>query len=89
MSFRSLYGAKPDATLHNPDAAYMRALVKACGMTQAKAAATIDISERAMRNYLSQDPDKFRPAPYAVQYALEMLAACTEVEKLAGKKGEA
>ncbi|WP_219097556.1 hypothetical protein [Pseudomonas sp. UMAB-40] len=75
MNFKSLLGARPDKSLHNPDAVYMRALVKASGLTQAKAAADIDISERAMRNYLSQDPAKFRPAPYAVQYTLEQMAA--------------
>jgi predicted DNA-binding protein (UPF0251 family) len=77
MSFKHLYGAKPDATLHNPDAAYLRSLVKACDLTQAKAAKAIGISERTMRNYLSQDPDTFRPAPYSVQYTLEQLAANT------------
>lgn len=70
-----MIGAKPDATLHKPDATYMRSLVKACGMSQAQAAEVIGINERTMRNYLSQDPDKFRPAPYSVQYTLEQLAA--------------
>lgn len=75
MSFKQLHGAKPDATLHTADADYMRSLVKACGMSQAQAAEVIGINERTMRNYLSQDPDKFRPAPYSVQYTLEQLAA--------------
>ena len=75
MSFRNLRGAKPDATLHTANAAYMRDLVKACGLTQAQAAEAIGVSARAMRNYLSQDPDTFRPAPYSVQYTLEQLAA--------------
>jgi transcriptional regulator with XRE-family HTH domain len=78
MSFKHLHGAKPDAALHKPDAAYLRSLVKACGITQAKAAEAIGISERTMRNYLSQDPATFRPAPYSVQYTLEQLAANME-----------
>jgi len=81
MSFISSRGAKPDATLHKPDAAYLRSLVKACGLTQAKAAEAIGISERTMRNYLSQDQATFRPAPYTVQYTLEQLAACTGTVK--------
>lgn len=77
MNVNPRKGAKPDATLHKSDAAYMRSLVKACGLTQAEAAEAIGISARAMRNYLSQDPDTFRPAPYSVQYTLEQLAANT------------
>lgn len=75
MSFKHLHGAKPDAALHKPDAAYMRELVKASGLSQAEAAAAIGISERAMRNYLSTAKETFRPAPYATQYTLEQLAA--------------
>lgn len=78
MSFKHLHGAKPDATLHTANAEYMRSLVKACGMTQAQAAEAIGINERTMRNYLSQDPDTFRPAPYTTQYTLEQLAAYIE-----------
>ena len=53
----------------------MRSLVDACGLTQAQAAEAIDISERAMRNYLSTAKETFRQAPYATQYTLEQLAA--------------
>lgn len=77
MNFRHLLGAKPDPTLHNPDAAYIRSLVDACGLTQAQAAEAIDISERAMRNYLSKTAGKYIAPPYPVQYALEQLAAYT------------
>ena len=76
MNFKSLHGAKPDVSLHNPDAVYMRSLVTACDMTQVEAAKALGLSERVMRYYLSQNPDTFRPAPYTVQYALEQLAAC-------------
>lgn len=75
MDFKSLHGAKPDVSLHNPDAVYMRSLVAACGMTQAEAAKALGLSERVMRYYLSQNTDTFRPAPYTVQYALEQLAS--------------
>lgn len=81
MSVNPRKGAKPDATLHKPDAAYMRGLVKASGLTQAEAAEAIGINQRTMRNYLSQDPDTFRPAPYSVQYTLEQLAANIEQAK--------
>jgi predicted transcriptional regulator len=81
MSFKHLLGAKPDPTLHNPDAAYIRSLVDACGLTQAQAAEAIDISERAMRYYLSTTTATFRPAPYAVQFTLEQLAAHMDAVK--------
>ena len=76
MNFKTLHGAKPDVSLHNPEAAYMRSLVSACGMTQADAAKALGLSERVMRYYLSLNEDTFRPAPYTVQYTLEQLAAC-------------
>lgn len=78
MSFRSLHGARPDATLAKPDADYMRALVKASGLTQVQAAEAIGVSERAMRNYLSKAAGKYIAPPYPVQYALEQLAAYNE-----------
>lgn len=81
MSFKHLHGDKPDAALHKPDASYMRELVKASGMSQADAAAAIGVSERAMRNYLSNAKETFRPAPYATQYTLEQLAANIEQVK--------
>lgn len=78
MSLQTHKGAKPDPSRHNPDAAYMRSLVKACDLTQAEAAEAIGISERTMRNYLSEAPKTFRAAPYTVQYTLEQLAANLE-----------
>lgn len=76
MSSKPRKGAKPDATtLHNPDAAYMRSLVDASGLTQVQAAEAIGISERAMRNYLSKTAGKYIAPPYSVQYTLEQLAA--------------
>lgn len=78
MSVKPRKGAKPDATLHNPDAAYMRSLVDASGKTQVQVAKAIGISERAMRNYLSTTAEKYIAPPYPVQYALEQLAAYTE-----------
>lgn len=65
---------KPDATLHNPDPAYLRGLLDRAGISQRKAAARLGLSERMMRYYLSPAGSAtHRPAPYPVQYALERL----------------
>lgn len=66
---------KPDATLHNPDPAYLRGLLDQAGLSQREAAARLGLSERMMRYYLSPaDSTTHRPAPYLVQYALEQLS---------------
>lgn len=65
---------KPNASLYNPDPRYLRGLLGASGMSQRAAARQIGISERAMRYYLSDAAADYRPAPYAVQFALECLA---------------
>lgn len=65
---------KPDASLHNPDPAYLRGLLDRAGVSQREAAARIDISERMMRYYLAPEEADHRPAPYIVQYALERMA---------------
>lgn len=66
---------KPNAASHNPDPAYLRGLLDAAGLSQRKAAEVLGISDRVMRYYLSdQTSDKYRPAPYPVQFALECLA---------------
>ena len=66
---------KPDATLHNPDPAYLRGLLDQAGLSQREAAARLGLSERMMRYYLGPAGSAtHRPAPYAVQYALEQLA---------------
>lgn len=64
---------KPSATKHNPDPAYLRELLDRAGISQREAARRIGISDRAMRYYLSEDPQAWKPAPYAVQYAMENL----------------
>jgi len=67
---------RPDASLHNPDPAYLRELIARAGLTQHGAAEQIGIKSRAMRYYLT-DPasgNRFLVAPYPVQYALEGLA---------------
>lgn len=63
---------KPDASLHNPDPEYIRGLVVASGLSQHMAALRIGISVRMLKYYISAAD--YRPAPYVVQYALEMLA---------------
>jgi predicted DNA-binding protein (UPF0251 family) len=68
---------KPDATLHNPAPEHIRALVSSTGLSQRECARRLGISERALRYYLCE-PVYTRRAdvcPYAVQYALERLAA--------------
>ena len=63
----------PDATLHNPDPAYLRGLLLAAGVSQREAARRIGVSERVIRYYLAPEAADYRPAPYVVQYALESL----------------
>lgn len=66
---------KPDARNHKPDAAYLRDLVSKSCETQNKCAELVGVSARMMRYYLCEAPGKgYRPAPYAVQFALECLA---------------
>jgi predicted transcriptional regulator len=64
---------KPDASRHNPDPRYLRGLMQKSGLTQALAAQLIGITEKALRNYISETVE--RDAPYAIQFALECLAA--------------
>lgn len=67
---------KPDASFHNPDPRYLRGLLERSGISQRRAAELIGITDRAMRYHLSDEASaSFRPAPYAVQFALECLAA--------------
>lgn len=44
-------------------------------MTQAQVAQAIGITEKALRNYISETVE--RDAPYAIQFALECLAHST------------
>jgi len=62
----------PDAAQLNTNPRYLRHLIDRAGLTQEEAAQRIGITGRAMRNYLSEAAA--RPAPYAVQFALECLA---------------
>ncbi|MGF0239971.1 hypothetical protein ACQR3P_24165 [Rhodococcus sp. IEGM1300] len=71
-----MYLRKPDASLHDPSPAYLRGLLETAGITQEAAATALGITDRVMRYYLSsQESASYRPAPYAIQYALEQLAA--------------
>lgn len=66
----------PDAPArHNPDPAYLRGLVVRSGLSQRAVARALGISARMVRYYLA-DPEtsSYRPAPYVVQFAMEMLA---------------
>lgn len=67
---------KPDASKHDPRPEYLRALLERAGLSQRQAAQRIGISDRVMRYYVSDvQSETYRPAPYAVQYALESLAS--------------
>ena len=65
---------KPDSTNHNPAPEYLRGLLDRAGISQREAARRVGVSERMMRYYLAADDADHRPAPYAIQYALEALA---------------
>ena len=67
---------KPNAKEHyNPDPDYLRSLIDRAGLTQAKAAELVGVEARTMRRYLAlQGSDSYKQAPYAIQYALEILA---------------
>lgn len=65
---------KPDARYHDPDPDYLKGLIKAAGVSRRRAAQLIGMSDAGLKNYLRQVSDPlYRPAPYAVQYALECL----------------
>jgi len=75
---------RPDASLHNPSPVYLRELLEIARVTQEAAATALGITDRVMRYYLSdQESATYRPAPYAVQYALEQLAAHAAKERSA------
>jgi transcriptional regulator with XRE-family HTH domain len=63
---------KPNASKHNPDPAYLRELLDRAGLSQREAARRLGISDRMMRYYLAEG-EANKPAPYAIQYALENL----------------
>ena len=63
---------KPDARKHNPDPQYLRTMIESIGLSQRECARIIGINERQMRMYLASTGRR-EPAPYPVQYALEML----------------
>ena len=64
----------PDATLHNPDPAYLRGLIDQAGLSQREAARRLGISPRMMRQYLASGVTTAATAPYLVQFGLEALA---------------
>ena len=66
---------KPNIQHHNPNPAYLRALLEQAGLSQRAAARALGVSERMMRYYLVHtDNPNYRPMPYAVQFCLECLA---------------
>lgn len=67
---------KPNAAHYNPDPDYLRALIAKAGLTQNQVATLIGVSARTMRRYITfANSDNYQKAPYAVQFAIECLAA--------------
>lgn len=67
---------KPNAIHYNPDPDYLRGLIAKAGLTQSATAELIGINARSMRRYLAfADSPNYQKAPYAVQFAIECLAA--------------
>lgn len=71
-----MYPRKPNASQHDYSPAYLRGLLETAGITREAAATALGITDRVMLYYLSSpESATYRPAPYAIQYALEQLAA--------------
>ncbi|MDO9138958.1 MAG: hypothetical protein Q7U38_01345 [Methylobacter sp.] len=65
----------PDISKHNPDPEYLKGLIGKIGVSQRESARRIGISERVMRQYLSnRDASTALEAPYPVQFCLEVWA---------------
>lgn len=68
--------ARPNARRHDPDPAYMRALLEVAGLSARAAANQLGLCPRTLQRYVSpQALERGWLAPYPVQYALERLAA--------------
>lgn len=66
---------KPHIDSHNPNPAYLRALLEQAGLSQRASARALGVSERMMRYYLVHtDNPNYRQMPYVVQFCLECLA---------------
>lgn len=68
----------PDKRRRNSSPAYIRALLQRAGLTQHGAAERLGVSPRMMRYYVADPGADHRPAPYLVQFALEVLAEAAE-----------
>lgn len=69
----------PNALGHNPCPGYLYGLLGNAGLTQTRAAQLLGLSPRQMRRYLAgEGTPAHTPAPYAVQFALEVLARANE-----------
>lgn len=63
----------PDANQHNPSPDYLRDLIARSGLSQRECARVLGIGWSTMKDYLNSSHPS--AAPYAVQFALEQLAA--------------
>lgn len=62
--------AKPDATKHNPDPAYVAGLVRATGLSQRECAKRLGVAHSTLKDWIAGS----RNLPYTAQYALECLS---------------
>lgn len=65
---------QPNSGFHYTEPAYLRRLLRMANISQAKAATLLDISLRALEEYLAGRLE----VPYLVQFGLERLADISE-----------
>ena len=66
----------PCSDQYRPDPDYLRHLLDGIGLSQRAVARHLGISERTFRRYLTAtDNATYQPAPYVVQFALEVWAS--------------
>lgn len=69
----------PDATLHDPDPKYLRALLAMSGLSVPAAAKRLGLATRTLQRYVSDHALAKRwIAPYPVQFGLECMAVRTK-----------
>lgn len=71
---------KPDASLHDPDPAYLRSLIDRADLMQREVAERIGVSLRQLGAHLSTGKLTHSDAPYPVQYAIEQLVSVDTAE---------
>lgn len=80
--------ASPNSSQYNANPDRLRDLLATAKLSQNKAAKLLGVSPRMMRYYLADDSiegSRYIPAPYSIQYAIEVLAQA-QVKKEARSK---